>query len=1662
MGKIPKSKESSAQKNKIKSQKYDPKVQQIQQKLHQKEDHNEDQQIIVNEQEHISDNNVKQQTSAYCFQNIMIGVDFQIYQNQFLKIPNSFQEIPNNVKDIQNNQQEPANNEFDDQVQKIKIRKRICKKRNKITKNQEDILDLESNKCQIENEQQYLNEDFEKFLFKDVVKIKKKQNELLSTNKQNVQNNQLDQNSCLNEYLNQILESQVSNQKKTRKYTRRQNKKAKQGKEEGEVDNNIFNYLQSDETLGKKGDENKIDVEQNQVMKENENESQNQEDQVKNQKKTRKYTRRQNKIVKSEKEQVENDNNIFNYLQSDKTLDETLGKKGDENKIDVEQNQVMKENENESQNQEDQVKNQKKTRKYTRRQNKIVKSEKEHVENDNYINNNLQSEAILEKKQDEIETGVEQHQVKKKRISRKKKQNISEDNQQKNQENKIFKDFISTCLNVKQNQSFSKTLLDYETDQKQDQVDLNSNSPKNQNKYKKKKKIEYEENDNGENSIKDNQGQQKLQVNEQEKDLVFELCKDIFPHENPYPNQLDSMQEIIKTLKNKKNLLFQSPTGTGKTLMTISSALAYVEQNPNTKILLLTRTCEQINGFIKEIRKIKKFQGINRYSILAGRNQFCPKFNQIQKYFKEKNIDIKLSNEDINKLCSLITEGQQEEEYDDEEEEDEDKNQEEEDQDKEEKLVEKNQENKDFQHQRQIIKLLGILDENLNEQDVKNYIKSIQLFKQQQKVQETKTQDQISTEVEKDKNLLYKNESGVLEKCQNNLQFIQKNEEVKLYETIQNQQNKDQISPEVNKDENESGKLELCQNNFQLLQQNEEVKRDEIIQNQENHNQISIQVEKDEIEGGKLEKCQNNFQLLQQNEEVKLDEIIQNQENHNQISIEVEKDEIEGGKLEKCKNNFYLLQNNEEVELNEIIYNLENEQLDYCEYYKDFKKNISTKQNIKWRYPKVKRNFQQEFMLPDIEDINHLFQEKELGCPYFYSKEAAKSAKIVYSTYNYVIKQHILSRVKHLFENSDLIVIFDEGHNIAELAEQEQKLTINKDHWDTFYETVKKFNSYFQKSKLNNETSNTLKQLIAKEIENEAQYFKILIQRQSKKQEKQKSQENKDEKNPINLIKEILLKKSENKESGKQYIKQKNFTFIDLYDQIKQCIQKQHLIIARQDVKDLVDFIEKDDPEDLKLDEQIVSQKLEIYKKARKEELFSFLNNFQNSFLDITEFCENNFISWFNPQNNKNKNFSELFYCQSIYSHLQKLEFVDILQMKEFVKKSQEIYKMLNFIKALIEKNLKKKFAQVCNPINNLVDIAKDIHINSFFTINKFFQKLLFLRNEQQINDKSQILLDYYLCFSRDNDSLYFQIGCLSAKEIFRKIKDKIRVNSFIFSSGTLEPYDLITDSICLPFEIYESKNIFNSQENLFTQVITKYQEKEIHLNFENKEDLIVNAINAIQDILNIFLNYTRKLNKKQGFLIFFKSYSYLNQYYKQIRSIAKKQFYVYKETSDSKDFKAQFEQYKNNIESNYKNCIFLGVCKGKLSEGIDFKDNLCRIAIILGVPYPQLFDPYVNCQRKRYQLKFMKNDWYEKVTSKVVNQAAGRCIRHKNDWGCIFFLDSNFSHYKIKKNISGWILDGEKHKKDEQDVIQDDWQNQYKAFLVNIVNQLALKNYSN
>lgn len=40
----------------------------------------------------------------------------------------------------------------------------------------------------------------------------------------------------------------------------------------------------------------------------------------------------------------------------------------------------------------------------------------------------------------------------------------------------------------------------------------------------------------------------------------------------------------------------------------------------------------------------------------------------------------------------------------------------------------------------------------------------------------------------------------------------------------------------------------------------------------------------------------------------------------------------------------------------------------------------------------------------------------------------------------------------------------------------------------------------------------------------------------------------------------------------------------------------------------------------------------------------------------------------------------------------------------------------------------------------------------------------------------------------------------------------------------------------------------------------------------------------------------------------------------------------------------------------------------------------------------------------------------------RAMNQAIGRIIRHKNDYGCILFFDVRFNNSEVKREISGWV----------------------------------------
>lgn len=47
---------------------------------------------------------------------------------------------------------------------------------------------------------------------------------------------------------------------------------------------------------------------------------------------------------------------------------------------------------------------------------------------------------------------------------------------------------------------------------------------------------------------------------------------------------------------------------------------------------------------------------------------------------------------------------------------------------------------------------------------------------------------------------------------------------------------------------------------------------------------------------------------------------------------------------------------------------------------------------------------------------------------------------------------------------------------------------------------------------------------------------------------------------------------------------------------------------------------------------------------------------------------------------------------------------------------------------------------------------------------------------------------------------------------------------------------------------------------------------------------------------------------------------------------------------------------------------------------------------------------------------------WYNQTASRAVNQAIGRVIRHKKDWGAIFLLDDRFQNDKQVQQLSSWV----------------------------------------
>ena len=111
------------------------------------------------------------------------------------------------------------------------------------------------------------------------------------------------------------------------------------------------------------------------------------------------------------------------------------------------------------------------------------------------------------------------------------------------------------------------------------------------------------------------------------------------------------------------------------------------------------------------------------------------------------------------------------------------------------------------------------------------------------------------------------------------------------------------------------------------------------------------------------------------------------------------------------------------------------------------------------------------------------------------------------------------------------------------------------------------------------------------------------------------------------------------------------------------------------------------------------------------------------------------------------------------------------------------------------------------------------------------------------------------------------------------------------------------------------------------------------------------------------------------------------------------------------KTLKKKIKKAKKN-----KNMLLFTVYRGKNSEGINFKDDEARMIICVGIPYPNITDLKVRLKWNFLEEKYLEDksgyssrEWYREEAFNAVNQALGRLIRDKDDYGIMICFGTEF-----------------------------------------------------
>ena len=254
-------------------------------------------------------------------------------------------------------------------------------------------------------------------------------------------------------------------------------------------------------------------------------------------------------------------------------------------------------------------------------------------------------------------------------------------------------------------------------------------------------------------------------------------------------------------------------------------------------------------------------------------------------------------------------------------------------------------------------------------------------------------------------------------------------------------------------------------------------------------------------------------------------------------------------------------------------------------------------------------------------------------------------------------------------------------------------------------------------------------------------------------------------------------------------------------------------------------------------------------------------------------------------------------------------------------------------------------------------------------------------------------------------------------------------VRSVVLTSGTLSPLNPFISELGIPIDFQlESPHIVKGDQICVGVLGQGPDGYSLNSSYNTRNDP-----KYIASLGRTIFNFSCLI--PHGLLVFFPSYPIMKKCREEWQNTGlwtkiadRKPIYVEPQQKDG--FTNVMKEYCEKIKDpSCKGAIFMAVCRGKVSEGLDFANANGRAVLITGLPFPPLKDPriilkqrYLEESRANNKEALSGQQWYQLEASRAVNQAIGRIIRHKNDYGAIVLCDCRFDNPSFKKHLSAWL----------------------------------------